>query len=64
VVGCSSPVGVSYHRYPIRDRDLFIRWLRLCGRTAFEVTTNSRICQIHFKQDDFMPNTERRCDQY
>ena len=60
VIGCHPPRGVSYHRYPIRDRNLHIKWLRLTARYATELSNNSRICQIHFKPEDFQQNTERR----
>ena len=42
----------SFHKFPT-DPDLRNKWIRKIRREKQEPSNNSRVCSLHFKEDDF-----------
>ena len=44
---------ISFHHFPNNER-LKDQWLRAISRSNFSPTTNSYVCELHFKKQDFL----------
>ncbi|XP_077470343.1 zinc finger MYM-type protein 1-like [Stigmatopora argus] len=51
--GKHNPPDLSFHSFPMRDRDLLTKWLHNVGRETFSPTKASRVCSAHFLPDCF-----------
>ncbi|CAK1581363.1 unnamed protein product [Parnassius mnemosyne] len=56
----STNKGITFHRFP-KDPDIKEKWINLTGRQDWFPTENSRICSIHFHENDFNV-TAKRCN--
>ena len=56
LLGCS---GRSGKRFP-EDPELREKWLEKINRTDFEPTPNALVCYKHFRNSDFVPDTENK----
>jgi len=45
---------LSYHAFPIQDKDLCDKWVRAIRRENFIATKYSKLCSVHFKESDFV----------
>ena len=45
---------LSYHSFPIQDKDLFEKWVRAIRRQNFVATKYSKLCSLHLKETDFV----------
>ncbi|XP_059203071.1 peroxynitrite isomerase THAP4-like [Centropristis striata] len=49
----SKDSGVSFFRFPFRDHDRLSRWSINVRRLNWTPTTSSRLCSMHFEEDQF-----------
>ncbi len=52
------PAGVTLLRFPLKNEELLKLWLKNLSRANFRPTEYSRLCSLHFSEDDFV--TERK----
>jgi len=52
-------IARTLHRFPKNDPRLCNIWKLKVGLAEDEVIENKRVCSLHFKQDDFNPDTKR-----
>ena len=45
---------VTFHSFPLHDKQLLQRWLKRIARKDFTPTKLSRMCSLHFKPEDFV----------
>ena len=45
--------SISMHRYPIDNKELCAKWIKANPRDGFVPTKYSKICAIHFNENDF-----------
>ena len=46
--------SLSFHRFPVESRSgLRKAWIHAIRREKFAVTSNTRVCSAHFKDEDF-----------
>ena len=45
---------VTFHSFPLQNKELCDRWLRANPRKDFVPTTHSRLCSLHFTPNDFV----------
>ena len=45
---------VTFHSFPLHDKQLLQGWLKRIARKDFTPTKYSRICSLHFKPEDFV----------
>ena len=50
---------ITYHSFPIHNKELCQKWVRANPRQDFVPTKHSRLCSLHFKASDFI---EERTD--
>ena len=52
----------SFFSFPLHDLELMEEWNKALGRTDFQVTKYSKICEDHFLQSDFLtkPGAKRK----
>ncbi|CAB3247114.1 unnamed protein product [Arctia plantaginis] len=55
----STNKGITFHRFP-KDPDIKEKWMNITGRQDWFPTENSRICSVHFTEDDFDVTAKRR----
>ena len=48
--------GITFHRFPLENKDLLNLWLRRISRVDFVPTRYSKLCSLHFKESDFLYN--------
>jgi hypothetical protein len=48
--------GITFHRFPLKNKDLLNLWLRRISRVDFVPTQYSKLCSLHFKESDFLYN--------
>ena len=46
--------NVTHFSFP-KDQALQARWIEAIQRENFTPTTSSRVCEVHFNRDDFIP---------
>jgi hypothetical protein len=46
--------NITHFSFP-KDGDLHAQWVASIGRENFMPTTSSRVCEIHFNREDFIP---------
>jgi hypothetical protein len=49
-----NPNRYSFHRYPLKDKDLLLKWLCFAKRDDFTPTKHSTICSKHFEDSCFV----------
>ena len=49
--------SVSLHKFPLNNSDLLQQWLHRIHRRDLKPTRNSRICSLHFREEDFLQNS-------
>ncbi|KAI8427269.1 hypothetical protein MSG28_014862 [Choristoneura fumiferana] len=42
------------------DPDIKDKWIMATGKTNWFPTNNSRLCSVHFREDDFLPTAKRK----
>jgi len=47
-------VKVSFHAYPLSNKELCDKWIRANPRKDFVPTKHSKLCSLHFKPSDFV----------
>ena len=52
VATCPNPKGLTYHRFPKEEKSSKI-WKSLCKRRDEFNVKNARICQLHFRDEDY-----------
>ena len=45
---------VTFHSFPLHDKQLLQGWLKRIARKDFTPTKYSRLCSLHFKPEDFV----------
>ena len=45
------------HRFPLKSQELQVKWLKVIPCKIFQPTSNSRVCSIHFCQQDFVQSS-------
>ena len=45
--------NITFHRFPVKDEKLLLQWLKF-ARKDFKPSEHSRICSLHFKDEDFV----------
>ena len=45
---------VTFHSFPLHDKQLLQCWLKRIARKDFTPTKHSRLCPLHFKSEDFV----------
>ena len=45
---------VTFHSFPLHDKQLLEGWLKRIARKDFTPTKYSRLCSLHFKPEDFV----------
>lgn len=57
--GCTNYHGknksVQYHHFPVDDKDLGQKWLRVMKLASPPKLENARVCSLHFTDDDYEP---------
>ncbi len=53
IASCSSPNGISYHKFP-KEPSLRKIWLEACKRKDKVNPDTATICAHHFKQENFV----------
>lgn len=48
-----SELNLAFHRFPLHDGNLTLNWLKAVNRVNFKPTKHSRVCSLHFTEDDF-----------
>lgn len=63
-VGCKSGYissifneKVTFHSFPLQNKELLRIWLRRISRTDFVPTKYSRLCSLHFNESDFITSS-------
>jgi len=46
--------NVTFHSFPLRDKQLCEKWLRANPIKDFMPSKNSRLCSLHFHSSDFV----------
>ena len=46
--------GISFHKFPVHDKERLQRWISRNPRKDFKVTSYSRLCSLHFVEEDFI----------
>ena len=46
--------NITFHRFPVKDEKLLLQWLKCIARKDFKPSEHSRICWLHFKDEDFV----------
>lgn len=54
----NSDIKVTFHAFPLKNKDLCDKWVRANPRKDFVPTQHSKLCSLHFKPSDFVD--ERR----
>lgn len=55
-----SRTKIGQFSFPVK-RDQCWKWVQACGRgPEFRPTPHSRVCEIHFAEDDFKPDEGRK----
>ena len=49
--------SVTFHAFPLRNKQLLQIWLNLLDREGFTPTKYSRLCSLHFKAEDFIEDS-------
>ena len=52
--GESKDPDVTFHSFPLHDKQLLQGWLKRIARKDFTPTKYSRLCSLHFKPEDFV----------
>jgi len=47
-------VKISFHAFPLNNRELCERWMKANPRKDFAPTKHSKLCSLHFKPTDFV----------
>ena len=47
-------VSVTFHSFPLNNKDLLLLWLKRMARKDFSPTKYSKLCSLHFKTEDFI----------
>jgi hypothetical protein len=47
-------IKVMFHRFPLKNEALCNKWKQANPRKNFEPSANSRLCSLHFVDDDFI----------
>ena len=60
--------SISFHAFPLNNKDILDKWMRANPRKDFIPTKYSRMCSLHFKSSDFVQhstdsNSTRRRDK-
>jgi len=50
----SSGVKVSFHAFPLNNKDMCDKWIRANPRKDFVPSKHSKLCSLHFKPSDFV----------
>ena len=45
---------ITFHKFPLKNKTLLNHWLIRISRENFEATESSRICSLHFVEEDFV----------
>ena len=53
-IGESKNPDVTFHSFPLHDKQLLQGWLKRIARKGFTPTQYSRLCSLHFKPEDFV----------
>ena len=51
----SKQEGVTFHSFPLNDKERLKKWLAAMRRDDFTPTVHSRICAKHFLKSDYHP---------
>ena len=59
-VGCHAKrnENVTYHRFPLQNKELLSLWLKHVNRKDFIPTKHSVLCSYHFSESDFSTTTK------
>ena len=47
-------VSVTFHSFPLNNKDLLVLWLKRMVRKDFSPTKYFKLCSLHFKTEDFI----------
>ena len=45
---------ITFHSFPLHDKNLLQLWLKRLARKDFKPTKHSKVCSLHFTNDDFV----------
>ncbi|EFN74745.1 hypothetical protein EAG_04674, partial [Camponotus floridanus] len=48
-----------FSRFPLQNKDILESWILFVGRTNWQPTNTSRICSLHFDNDDYYRSNDR-----
>ena len=51
---------ISFHRFPLEDKELRRKWVRATKLDNFTPVEDTRVCQQHFRDDDFMFSSSKK----
>jgi hypothetical protein len=54
---CKGHSPVSVFRFP-KEEETKRKWIRAIRREGFEPNANSRVCEVHFKEEDILKHSE------
>ena len=46
--------SITFHAFPLKNKDLFQTWIKRLARKDFNPTKYSRLCSLHFKPENFV----------
>ena len=52
--GQNKDPNVTFHSFPLNDKENLQAWLKRIARIDFTPTKYSRLCSLHFKDEDFI----------
>jgi len=56
--------NVTFHSFPLEDKELLQNWLSRLVRKDFTPTPHSKLCSLHFTTDDFVTESKKGCYTY
>jgi hypothetical protein len=52
--GHETDVKITFHSYPLANKDLCDKWIKANPRKAFVPSKHSKLCSLHFQPSDFI----------
>lgn len=54
----STDSTISFHSFPLRNPELLAKWVKVNPRKGFTPTKHSKMCSIHFTEDNFIKDSK------